>query len=63
MTDAVPKHEGQKKKYKQCIHRWTVAWHFIELPTYTEVTCETSCMISTHEIITITVKCYKEFLF
>lgn len=64
MTDAVPKH-GDKKKtnYKQCIHRWRVAWHYIELLPYTEVTCETSCMISTHEIINITVKCYKAFLF
>ena len=55
--------DKKKTNYKQCIHRWTVAWHFTELPTYTEVTCETSCMISTHKIITITVKCYKAFLF
>lgn len=41
----------------------SMAFHGTELPTYTEVTCETSCMISTHKIIAITVKCYKPFLF
>jgi hypothetical protein len=64
MTDAVPKHRGEKKQITSDAYiDERVAWHFTELPTYTEVTCETSCMISTHKIITITVKCYKAFLF
>jgi len=54
--------QKNKTHYKQYIHRWTIAWYFTELLTYT-VTRETSCMISTHEIITITLKCYKAFLF